>query len=138
MFDFHEKRKIRSILYSKPVIGVLFALSILLSFSVYNRYSIAEEMQHKLDAKRSELEALTVRAESLDSKVKYLEDERGIEEELRNRFDVAKEGEQVVILLDDRKVKTDTEKSALDQNTATTEATTTEKSFFGKLLFWRN
>jgi hypothetical protein len=57
-------------------------------------------MKDKLDAKKASLEELKGRASVLESKVEYLENERGIEEELRNRFDVAKEGEQVIILLD--------------------------------------
>ncbi len=100
MFDFHEKRKIRGVLYSKPVIGVILIVTLLLSYSVYGRYTVARDMQDKLEAKRASLEELKGRASVLESKVEYLEDERGIEEELRNRFDVAREGEQVIILLD--------------------------------------
>ncbi len=100
MFDFHEKRKIRSFLYSKVVVGVLFLATFLLSISVYDRYTVASDMKEKLEQKRSSLDELKERAAALESKVEYLENERGIEEELRNRFDVAREGEQVIILLD--------------------------------------
>jgi cell division protein FtsB len=100
MFDFHEKRKIRGVLYSKPVIGLILAVTLLLSYSVYGRYTVASDMKDKLEAKKASLEELKGRASVLDSKVEYLENERGIEEELRNRFDVAREGEQVIILLD--------------------------------------
>lgn len=105
MFDFHEKRKIRSILYSKPVAFVLFLAALLLSTSVYNRYTVAKEMEQKLEVKRAELMELEHRAEILRTKVEYLDNERGIEEELRNRFDVRKEGEQVIILIDERAEK---------------------------------
>ena len=96
MFDFHEKRKIRSIVYSKPVVAVLMLVTIILSFSVYHRYTVAEEMKQKLNVRENELNELKQRAATLESKVQYLRDERGIEEELRNRFDVVKEGEQVI------------------------------------------
>lgn len=105
MFDFHEKRKLRKIFFSKPVIGLIFLCAFLLSFSVYDRYVVSREIQAKLDARYEELEELEMRAATLSTKVSYLEDERGIEEELRNRFDVAKEGEQVVILVDKRSGK---------------------------------
>ncbi len=101
MFDFHEKRKIRSIVYSKPVVAVLVIITVVLSFSVYHRYTVAEEMKHKLNVREDELHELEQRATVLESKVQYLRDERGIEEELRNRFDVVKEGEQVIILVDE-------------------------------------
>jgi cell division protein FtsB len=103
MFDFHEKRKIRRIVYSKPMIGAIFLCTLMLSFSVYDRYVVSKEMKMKLDERYAELEELEMRAQALESKVQYLTDERGVEEELRNRFDVAKEGEQVVILVDSKR-----------------------------------
>jgi cell division protein FtsB len=102
MFDFHEKRKIRSVLYSRPVIFVILLITILLSISTYNRYVVAKDMEAKLEARRGELDELERRAKAIESKVEYLKDERGVEEELRNRFDAVREGEQVVILLDER------------------------------------
>ncbi len=102
MFDFHEKRKIRNILYSKWIALALLFVTVLLGTAVHDRYMVAEEMRMKLEDKRSELEALKHRAQVLESKVEYLERDRGIEEELRNRFDVVREGEQMVILIGDR------------------------------------
>ncbi len=102
MFDFHEKRKIRSVLYSRPVIFIILLITILLSISTYNRYVVAKDMEAKLEARRGELNELERRAKAIESKVEYLKDERGVEEELRNRFDAVREGEQVVILLDER------------------------------------
>jgi cell division protein FtsB len=104
MFDFHEKRKIRSLLYSKPVIAVLVLLSGFLAVSAYNRYEIAAETKERLEARQAELDKLEERAQMLEARVEHLKDERGVEEELRTRFDVAKEGEEVVIILEDAEV----------------------------------
>lgn len=134
MFDFHEKRKIRRIIFSKTVIGVLFALTILLSFSVFERYIIAREMQKKLDDKYAELNALTLRAQTLEKKVTYLSDERGVEEELRSRFDVAKEGEQVVILIDPKQSRKATTSANYEDNQ--TDTYTVKQSFFSRFKFW--
>lgn len=134
MFDFHEKRKIRSFLYSKAVVGVFFLATVLLSISVYNRFVVTEDMKAKLDARRATLEELQGRALMLESKVKYLENDRGVEEELRNRFDVAKEGEKVVILIDPVNAKQKEERSALENAES---ATTSDKSFFDILKFWQ-
>lgn len=134
MFDFHEKRKIQRYVYSRPVIGLIFILAIMLSFSVYDRYVVSREMREKLEAKYQELEELEMRAQALESKVQYLGDERGIEEELRSRFDVAKEGEQVVILLDSkREQKVATTVSSEDSEVSTSS----EESFWDTILFWR-
>ena len=103
MFDFHEKRKIRGVLYSGWFILAIFVVSGLLSIATYNRFVVAQDIEKKLDVKQAELDALEARAAALESKVKRLEGDRGIEEELRTRFDVAREGEQVIVILDDEK-----------------------------------
>lgn len=134
MFDFHEKRKIKSFLYSKPVIFGLFFIALVMSVTVYDRYVVAKEMEGKLEAKRTELAHLKQRAEVLDAKVKYLEDERGIEEELRNRFDVAREGEQVVVLIDPKKA--DLKEASSVPSKEVSEHEVSEKSFWDYFRFW--
>jgi cell division protein FtsB len=134
MFDFHEKRKMKAILYSKTVFAVLILIAALLSVSVYNRFVIAEDTRVKLEDRREDLEALEMRAAVLQEKVDYLENERGIEEELRNRFDVAKEGEQVIIILEEKEKKTEKTEGG------TGEIVESKETGFGSLLkllkFW--
>lgn len=134
MFDFHEKRKIRGILYSKTVFVLLILLAILLSISVYNRFIVAQDTRVKLNERKEDLKELEMRAETLQAKVEYLENERGIEEELRNRFDVAKEGEQVVIILEDEEeseidIQADPPQEKLNN-------TSSFSSFINLLKFW--
>lgn len=133
MFDFHEKRKIRSALYSRPVVIFLFVVAFFLSISAYNRYSVAREMSVKLDTKKMELQEMQERAEMIGAKVEYLKNERGVEEELRSRFDAIREGEQVVVFLNH-------EKETLSQvSTATVDNDNTKKessSFFEKIRAW--
>lgn len=127
MFDFHEKRKIRSFLYSKFVIGGLFLIAVFVSFSAYDRYTIAKEMKIKLEDRRVQLEEVKNRAQVLETKVEYFENDRGIEEELRNRFDVAKEGEQVVVLIDAKEEPEVQENKASPEDTQPREE---EKNWF--------
>ncbi len=112
---------------------MLFLIAILMSVSVFNRYEVAQEMNDKLEAKRTELNELHVRAQLLESKVEYMKDERGIEEELRSRFDVAKEGEQVVILLDAERGEKKSTSSLNDEGVGQAEE---GESFFARLKFW--
>ncbi len=134
MFDFYEKRKIRSFVYSKFSIGILIIFSILLSGSVYERFVVEREMKEKMLVKEEELELLKERAEVLKEKVDNLKNERGIEEELRSRFDVAKEGEQIVIIIDDNEesdIKTKDFSSPPGNDT-----TYEKKSFLEMFKFW--
>lgn len=134
MFSFHEKRKIRSFFYSKATIGVLFFLAIWMSFSVYDRYIVSREMKEKLVERQHELQQLEERAGALEAKVNHLKDERGIEEELRNRFDVAKEGEKVIIIVNEK----ENESVVTENKTTHTEIDSQieEKSFTTFLRFW--
>ncbi len=131
MFDFHEKRKIRNILYSWPVIAVLVFCTIVLSVSVYHRYTVAHDMGVKLSAREHELEELKQQAEILDAKVEYLKNDRGIEEELRNRFDVVREGEKVVIFTGEAK-----QPNEESDTTKPSDSTTESESFWSHFKFW--
>lgn len=132
MFDFHEKRKIRRIVYSKPFILGVFIVAAFIFMSTYERYIIEREMALKLHDRVVEFESLKMRASSLEADVEHLRNERGIEEELRSRFNVIKEGEQVVVIIDDEKEKNG------ESNKETPETQNEGKqSFFEGLRFWQ-
>ena len=99
--DFKRKRLVRNLIFSYLTIAVLGVLIVLLAMSVFERFTVEREMAVRRAEAEAELKALKLRAAALESQVEYLEDERGMEAEIRNRFDVVKEGEQVVIILDD-------------------------------------
>ncbi len=106
MFDFHEKRKIRRVLYSKLFIGVVFIVALILARSAYERYRVERDMAGRLLDREQELHELQDRALLLESRVDHLRNERGIEEEIRERFDVVRDGEQVVVILEDESQST--------------------------------
>lgn len=56
---------------------------------------------------RTKLDTLEARKSDLEKKVKYLSNDRGIEAEMRRNFDVARPGEQVVIIVDKEASTTD-------------------------------
>lgn len=100
MFDFYEKRRIKTLLFSKLSIFVLVALTTLLALSVYDRYRMEREVSERRSEREAEYRELANRAAELEAKIAYLESEKGIEEELRDRYGVVKEGEQAVVILD--------------------------------------
>ncbi len=99
MLDFHERRKLKALLYSKPAAAVLIGIAILLSSSVYERFTREREValrRHELEAKLLDLKG---QAAALEAEVERLRSDRGIEEELRDRFEIAKSGEQVIVIV---------------------------------------
>jgi cell division protein FtsB len=116
MFDFHQKRKIRGFLGSRITQGILLVIALFVMLSAYNRYLIARDMAERRETAEVEVRALEKRRESLSEEVKYLSNERGQEAEMRRQFDIARDGEQVVIILDDDSGDSlDLEKSTVEE-----------------------
>jgi cell division protein FtsB len=103
MLAFYQKRSWRAWLATPWFMAIVGVICLLLAFVVYDRYTIEREMAARRALAETELQALQVRYEELEEKVDYLKSERGIEAEMRRNFDVARPGEQVVIILDDEK-----------------------------------
>ncbi len=99
MFERNEKRKIRKVIYSWPMVVVLF---ILLGFAmrgtwgVYTKY---KESQVNLEIAERQYEATKKRADFLETEAARLSTDRGIEQEIRNRFQVARPGEHLVMIV---------------------------------------
>jgi len=111
-----KKSSWKSVLWSRVTLAILLVLVIGLSFSVYNRFKIERQMAERRTEKEQQLNLLKERKDSLEEKVKYLSNDSGVEAEVRKHFDVAKEGEQVVILLEDERVPIDLSLSTTSQN----------------------
>lgn len=101
MFDFHEKRKIKSWIFSKSAVFLLLVASFFLAASVYERYQKERETAAKRAERAAELAILQAHAAELATAVTHTQSARGIEEEIRDRFDATKEGEQAVIVVDE-------------------------------------
>ena len=76
-------------------------LVLLVAWSAYVRFDIAMEMKERRLQVEQEASLLQARKDDLQKQVEYLSNERGIEAEMRRQFDVALEGEQVVVILED-------------------------------------
>lgn len=100
MFDFYQRRKLRAVLNSPITQGVLILLAVGVAWSAYERYEIAVKMAERRHSVEAQASALETRRAELEEQVRYLESERGIEAEMRRQFDVALDGEQVVIIVD--------------------------------------
>ena len=103
MLEFYKKRSLLSWLHSPLALGVLGIIILFMMSVVYQRYSIEQGMVARREEAADQLKQLEDRRAELEKKVEYLSNERGIEAEMRRNFDVARPGEQVVIILDGEK-----------------------------------
>ena len=100
MFDFHEKRKMRSLLYSIPSLVLLGIIVFLLMYSVWGVFQKERETQTKKEVRSEVLNGFLERETELQTEIDRFNTKRGIEEEIISRVDVARPGEQVLILVD--------------------------------------
>jgi cell division protein FtsB len=103
MLQFYQKRSLRGWLHTPVALAILGIIILFMMSVVYQRYSIEQEMVSRRVEAETHLKELEQRRAELEKKVEYLSNERGIEAEMRRNFDVARPGEQVVIILDEEK-----------------------------------
>lgn len=103
MREYQQKHMIRTLLYSRAAIIILFILIILLL------RSIMELNDKRLDVVKNRNEALAER-QILEEKVKAsekqnsdIETARGLESYVRTTYPVVKEGEGVIVIYDEEK-----------------------------------
>jgi cell division protein FtsB len=101
MFDFYQKRKLRSVINSPYTQGIILIFALWIGWSAYVRFEIAMEMKDRRELTEKQAGILESRKEALEERVNYLSSERGIEAEMRRQFDVALPGEKVVVIVDE-------------------------------------
>lgn len=101
MHEFKRKRSIDRIIYS-PV--VLIVLTVILGFSIRATWAVYEKEQTSRDAlalSQRELDKVATREQTLNQAIAYLSTPQGVETEIRKKFRVVKDGEEVAVILDD-------------------------------------
>lgn len=115
MVDFRTKKRLRKILYSRPMIAALFVVFIFLAHAAWDMYKKESLAERKRAEAERELLALEERKAMLQEKIERLKTPEGVEEEIREKFGLAKKGEEVVVLVDEDKKKSEnSDNSALD------------------------
>lgn len=102
MRNFQQKRGWREIIESWPVIIFLGFLLLVFAFGVVgfmSKMSATRENREVAEKKLIELENKKAR---LTSEITKLETEDGVEENIREKFGLAKEGEGLIVVVEDK------------------------------------
>ncbi|MBP9760478.1 MAG: hypothetical protein KBD24_03910 [Candidatus Pacebacteria bacterium] len=102
MFDFHEKRKLQHFLHSRYFLAFMCLPVGFLSYAAYNAYTAERESHMRRVELQAELATLETRAKTLEDNIARLEDPYGIEAELRQRYEVGREGEEAIVLVEQK------------------------------------
>ena len=119
MLDFQQKRKWRGVMYHKITLVILFIFVILALHSTWSVYKKKRESEKMKNISLIHVKELQSRDAQLKLKIERLSTPTGLEEEIRSKFSVAKDNENMVVVVE-------------DQNT---EATTTPKVSFWQKIF---
>ncbi len=101
MFEFYEKRRLKRLVYSKPVIAVVGGLVLLAGVPVYNVYQKFIDTLERKEAVAAELARVEYREAVLREEIERLDTPLGREAEIRQKFELGREGEQLIIIIED-------------------------------------
>lgn len=124
MRDFQQKKRWRSVVESWPVLILLGLLLLFFAWGVIGLFGRMQETRENRKLAENRLTELEKKKEIFSADVAKLGSEEGIEESIRERFPVVKEGEGLIVVVDEK-------------NKAP-EPIEEKKGFFSFLFFWRD
>lgn len=113
MATYGKKDTTRSFWYTPLGILGVFVLMIVLTQAAYGMYRKDREAVNAKNLSEEKYQELTLKREELAEELAKLDTEEGIDQAVRDRFDVAREGEGVVVIVDDQSSTITEKKSAL-------------------------
>lgn len=96
-----KKKQVKRRIYSKPVLIVLLILLFFVAKAVWNAYEKASIARANVVTAQRELDELEIRYTEVEQDLKRFDTEEGIEAEIRSTYGLAREGEQVIIIVDE-------------------------------------
>lgn len=90
-------------MYSRPFLVFLCIPVGFVTYVAWHAYSTAQETRERRIELAGELARLDDRTTALEYDIANLDDPRGVEAALRKRYEVGKEGEELIVLVEDQK-----------------------------------
>ncbi len=100
-----DKKRIQRIIYSRGMLFVLLIVIIFLTRAVLNVYEKSQVTKENLEIAETDYQELQERQEKLKATIEGFRTQKGIETEIREKFNVVKEGEQVIMIVDSPEVE---------------------------------
>ncbi|PIP86768.1 hypothetical protein COV42_01630 [Candidatus Campbellbacteria bacterium CG11_big_fil_rev_8_21_14_0_20_44_21] len=100
MEDFRRQKRNKKNSYSKLLILLLLLLLVVFARGAWTVFVKSKEAKTKLDDSKEELLLLQGREANLQEEIGSLSTKKGVDEKIRTKFRVAKEGEIMVVLID--------------------------------------
>jgi len=103
MRNFQEKSKWQKFFESKPALVFFSLFIIFFAWNVLGFWGKMENTYKNKQLAEKKVEELRIDKEKLSTDIAKLETDTGIEETIRNKFGLSKEGEEVIMIVEDEK-----------------------------------
>lgn len=100
MQEFRKKQQRRRLLYSKPVLIILILVLIFLGRGAWGVFKKSSQSKENLKSAETSLVELKEQESEVKNSIAHLDTESGTEEEIRIKYNVAKEGEKAIVIVD--------------------------------------
>jgi len=100
MYDFQQRNKLRKLLYSKVAMVVFLVVAIFLVRGAITVVKKEVESRRNVKLVEQKLNLAREKYDELSRNIVVLETESGVEREIRNKFSVTREGEEVAIIIE--------------------------------------
>ncbi|MCC7160205.1 septum formation initiator family protein [Candidatus Nomurabacteria bacterium] len=102
MTNFQTKKNWRRIFQSKPFLVFLSAVVLIFAWSVYGFWNKMQETSKNMKIIEDKVAELKLKKENLSANINNLNTEEGKEKIFRENFGLVKEGEGVIIVVEDK------------------------------------
>lgn len=99
MAEFKNKNS-NNFWHSPLILFVLFCILVLFSYNIIGLFEKERDTAKKKELILAQIEALRNREESLNKDIEKLQTSAGVEETIRDKFQVVKEGEKMLVIVD--------------------------------------
>jgi len=100
MKDFQQRKKVRQMIASRAVFVILVVVTGLLVQGAYGVLQKKRDTNQDLVKAKQSLVMAEARKQDLTVSIETLKTPQGLEREIRDRFSVAKSGEEIVLIVD--------------------------------------
>lgn len=102
MKKFQEKKKWKDIVQSKPVLILFGIVLITFAYSVFGLMNRMQESRKNRIVEENKIQEFEQRKNKLSTDIANLKTEKGVEENIREKFGLVKEGEGMIVVVDEK------------------------------------
>lgn len=107
MKNFKKRGRFENLMQSKPFLIFFGIIIIFFIFSMFGFMNKMEETRKNRKIAEDKIIELEKSKEKLNTEISKLKTEKGVEESIREKFGLAKEGEDMILVIDDKNTPTE-------------------------------